>query len=135
MNHPAALFGMTLRATEEAMRASAGGTSPLFGRQEALAMIGGDEDLLLDVVAVAREELPKQLIALRTALAASDAVTARRHAHTMKGTVATLCAAPVRDRAFTIEHAAKEGNLDRAREELDPLAQLVERLLDELHRL
>jgi hypothetical protein len=53
----------------------------------------------------------------------------------MKGTVATLCAAPVRDRAFTIEHAAKEGNLDRAREELDPLAQLVERLLDELHRL
>ncbi len=134
MKQPAALFGMTFRAAEEAARASGGGT-PLFGRQEALAMIGGDEELLLDVVAVAREELPKQLIALRTALAASDAVTARRHAHTMKGTVATLCAAPVRDRAFTIEHAAKEGNLDRAREELDPLAQLVERLLDELHRL
>ncbi len=130
MNHLSALQGMTYRAPEGAV--SSAGTAPLFGRQDALAMIGGDEDLLDEVIAVAREEIPRQLVALRTALAANDAVSARRHAHTIKGTVATLCANQVRDQAFTIEHAAKEGDLTVAATGLEPLERLVDRLLAEL---
>ncbi|MBL8534875.1 MAG: Hpt domain-containing protein [Betaproteobacteria bacterium] len=106
----------------------------LFGREEALDMIGGDEELLHDVVTIALEELSRQLAALRDALAAGDAPTARRHAHTMKGTVATLGAGAVREKALEVEHAARDSDLPSARVGLEALEPLVGRLLEELRR-
>lgn len=105
---------------------------PLFGRDEALNMLGGDEGLLGDVVNIAREELPRQVSALKSALESEDAATARRHAHTLKGTVATLGAVQVKDSAFEAECAARDGNLIAARQTYPVLEDLVRRLVTEL---
>ena len=107
-------------------------SAPLFGREEALNMIGGDEDLLNDVADLARGEIPKQLAELRASLDAGDAPTAHRHAHTLKGTVATLGAERVRDAAFVVEQAARHADLDKARTGTDALEPLVDRLVAEL---
>ncbi|MFO1318204.1 MAG: Hpt domain-containing protein [Burkholderiales bacterium] len=105
---------------------------PLFGRDEALNMLGGDEGLLADVVNIAREELPRQIASFKTALDAEDAPTARRHAHTLKGTVATLGASQVKDSAFEAECAARDGSLASARQIYLTLDELVRRLVSEL---
>ena len=105
---------------------------PLFGRSEALRMIGDDEDLLAEVAALAQVELTRQLGALEAALAASDAASARREAHTIKGTVATLGANAVRDAAMAAEHAARDGDLASAASRAAHLKILCARLIDEL---
>jgi HPt (histidine-containing phosphotransfer) domain-containing protein len=123
-----------LRNASDAIHGTAIGdtSAPLFGREEALNMIGGDESLLNDVTDLARAEIPKQLAALRSSLDAGDAPTAYRHAHTLKGTVATLGAERVRDAAFVVEQAARHTDLDKARTATDALEPLVNRLVTEL---
>jgi HPt (histidine-containing phosphotransfer) domain-containing protein len=105
---------------------------PLFGRVEALRMIGDDEELLGEVAALAQTEIARQLAALKVALAAGDAPGASREAHTIKGTVATLGAQEVRDMAMVAEHAARDGDLDAARATMDHLESLCTRLIAEL---
>lgn len=104
----------------------------LFRHSEALDMLGGDEQLMHEVVVIAMTELVRQRDALREALAASDAVTARRHAHTLKGTVATLAATAVRDQALLVERSCSLGDVDAGRAQFPALAALVSRLLVEL---
>jgi HPt (histidine-containing phosphotransfer) domain-containing protein len=106
--------------------------APLFGRIEALRMIGDDEDLLAEVAALARTEIVRQMEALKAALAAGDASAARREAHTIKGTVATLGAEAVRDVAMAAEHAALEGDLATAQIHATKLEILGTRLVAEL---
>lgn len=105
---------------------------PLFGRIEALRMIGDDEDLLAEVAALAQTELVRQVGALKAALSASDAASARREAHTIKGTVATLGAHAVRDAAMAAEHAARDGDLEGATSHARQLETLCNRLIAEL---
>jgi hypothetical protein len=50
----------------------------LFRHAEALDMLGGDEQLMHEVVVIAMAELVRQRDALREALISSDAPTARR---------------------------------------------------------
>lgn len=105
---------------------------PLFGRIEALRMIGDDEELLAEVAALARTEIVRQLDALKSALAAGDASAARREAHTIKGTVATLGAQAVRDVAMAAEHAARDSDLAGAKDHTIRLEFLTTRLVEEL---
>jgi len=105
---------------------------PLFGRAEALHMIGDDEDLLTEVAALAQTEIARQVAALKAALATADAALARREAHTLKGTVATLGAHAVRDAAMAAEHAAHDGDLASAKSHAAHLETLCARLIDEL---
>lgn len=113
---------------DPALAADAG----LFRHAEALDMLGGDEQLLHEVVVIAMAELVRQRDALRDALAASDALAARRHAHTLKGTVATLAATVVRDQALLVERACSIGDISAGRAQFPALAALVSRLLVEL---
>lgn len=111
---------------------SASPEGPLFGRTEALRMIGDDEELLVEVAALARTEIVRQLGALKAALAAGDAPAARREAHTIKGTVATLGANTVRDVAMAAEHAARDSDLSGAKNHATRLESLTIRLIGEL---
>lgn len=104
----------------------------LFRHAEALDMLGGDEQLLHEVVVIAMAELVRQRDALRDALIAPDAPVARRHAHTLKGTVATLAATAVRDQALLVERACSIGDVNAGRAQFPALAALVSRLLIEL---
>ncbi|MBI1396326.1 MAG: hypothetical protein GC151_10140 [Betaproteobacteria bacterium] len=106
--------------------------APLFGQEEALQMIGDDHDLLREVVAVAHEHIPLQLDELRSTLTTGDISSAHRHAHTLKGTAATLGAHVVRDRALAIELAAKGGDLAVARNAFETLEPVAKGLVEEL---
>ncbi|MBX9632250.1 MAG: PAS domain S-box protein [Burkholderiales bacterium] len=104
----------------------------VFIPETALNAMAGDRELLEEVIDVARVELPRQMEALRSALATSDAVAARRHAHTLKGTADTVGARLAREAANVVERAAADGDLAAARQSVEELHELVSILGGEL---
>jgi two-component system sensor histidine kinase/response regulator len=56
-----------------------------WSRSKTLEGLGGDENLLRDVIEIFREEAPKHLASLRAAIAQLDAGVVEATAHSMKG--------------------------------------------------
>jgi HPt (histidine-containing phosphotransfer) domain-containing protein len=87
-------------------------------------------DTLREVAAVFVEQAPRMLEELRAGIAAGDAATVRRAAHTIKGSAGIFGAAAVARAAATLEAQARAGELDDARR----LEQELERETDRLRR-
>lgn len=79
--------------------------NPLLDMNEAIDNLGGDTDLYREIVGVFLGDAPAQLSAVEMALAAGDFPTARRGAHTLKGTSAAIGATRLRAAAFALESA------------------------------
>jgi HPt (histidine-containing phosphotransfer) domain-containing protein len=75
----------------------------------------GDE-FLVELVDTFLDDAPSQLATLRGAIEQSDAVEARRAAHTLKSNGATFGAASFSERCRLLEDAAKRGDLAEAGE-------------------
>lgn len=80
----------------------------------ALSSMGDDPELFQDVASVLAVEAPRQLARLAAALAAGDAATARREAHTLKGTYGTVRALGAQGLAARLEAALASGRADPA---------------------
>jgi len=94
----------------------------------ALATVQGSEELLREIIEAFLEEAPRQVAAMREALAGSDAALLRRAAHTVKGAVRYFGAQQAFDRAARLETLAHDCELQAA-----PAA--VEKLEEELARI
>ncbi|MCX8086548.1 MAG: ATP-binding protein [Rhodocyclaceae bacterium] len=101
-------------AAEPAAPSAAGSESEIFDAHRLVAQLGGDEALARDIVAVALEDLPANLNALDEALAASDAPTAARRAHTLKSLANQLGAARFAAHCKRFEADLREGKLPDA---------------------
>jgi signal transduction histidine kinase/DNA-binding response OmpR family regulator len=107
-------------------RATAAGP-PAFDAAELDDRFEGSLELVAEVLHIFREETPRRLEAIHTALAAGDAKAVSRNAHSLKGALGTLAANPGREIASALEQATESGSLDSAPE-------LVRRLEDEIER-
>jgi PAS domain S-box-containing protein len=94
---PAVLFAAIEGGTGMADRA------PAVERASLLARMGGDEELLRDVVQLFLTDCPERLAAIRSAIDAGDPARLRGEAHTLKGAAANLSAAGLADAARTLE--------------------------------
>jgi PAS domain S-box-containing protein len=95
---------------------------------EVLPRLGGDEELLREVLIAFSENLPNTRQSLQDTLATADAAGLRLAAHSLKGAAANVGAAEMSALAHQLENAASEANLDTA-------AELVEQALEHLDRL
>ena len=84
--------------------------------------VGGDHAFLAELIDELLDDAPRQLEALREAVAAGDAETARRAAHTLKGNARTFGATALSELALDAESAAASGDLEAAGGLLDPIA-------------
>jgi HPt (histidine-containing phosphotransfer) domain-containing protein len=84
---------------------------PIFDKAGMLARLMDDEDLVRTVAAGFLDDIPKQIAALNGYLAAGDAPSAERQAHTIKGASATVGGEALQAVAFDMEKAAKAGDL------------------------
>jgi len=96
----------------------------------------GDKAMLRDIVEVYLRDLPQREKEMSDALALGDAPTLARAAHTMKGLLLTMAAAPAADVALRLEILARCGNLSEAealvaelRNELSLLSPALRELL------
>jgi PAS domain S-box-containing protein len=83
-------------------------------RQALLARLGGDEDLLGEVVGLLLDESPRLLAEAEAAVAAGDAGRLERTAHRLKGAIRNFGTGAAAEAAERLEALGRSGNLDGA---------------------
>ena len=84
-----------------------------------LETVGGDLEFLAELIEEFFEDSPQQLAAARQALAAGDAGSLRRAAHSLKSNSANFGATALSQTCKKLEDLAKGGTLDGAGELID----------------
>lgn len=90
----------------------------VFNRQQALARLGGLEDLLIEVLLVMQTESPKVHAQIKTAFAQRDAIELNRAAHTLKGSMSIVGANDLVVRLHRVEKLAAASHFNAVADEL-----------------
>lgn len=83
-----------------------------YERATALVHVGGDEEILAQLLDLFLDQAPRRVVQAEAALAGGDTRTLEREAHALKGTAATLGMPRLRDAASTVEQLCAEERLD-----------------------
>jgi HPt (histidine-containing phosphotransfer) domain-containing protein len=103
-----------------------------FNRKGLTERMLGDESLVTLILNAFRADLPHQIQWLEDSLRAGDALTAARHAHTIKGLAANAGGEQLQKLASRLEEAANAGDLASVRNEMENLRLAADRLLSEI---
>ena len=98
----------------------------------ALSRVGGDVDLLKEVVELFLDDYPSTFEKIKGAVTSCDATALEHHAHSLKGSVSTFGANRAFEAAFTLEKQGRSGDLSGAPDGLAQLEQALEALRPEL---
>jgi two-component system, sensor histidine kinase and response regulator len=104
-----------------------------FDSAVALTYVGGDRELLDELLTIFVEDAPIRLEAIRRALAVNgDATELAREAHTLKGSLKVIGAMPAAQLAQDLEEMARSGKRDDAGKTAAKLEREMDRLLQSL---
>jgi two-component system, sensor histidine kinase and response regulator len=95
-------------------------------------LIGGDEQMLHEIVEIARVQCPQLLEEIRVAIDTSDAVNLRRCAHTLKSSAYYFGAHGIMETARQLEQLGRSEHLDEAPAMFESLESEVRRLVKNL---
>jgi HPt (histidine-containing phosphotransfer) domain-containing protein len=101
----------------------------------ALSRVGGDVELLREVVGLFLDDYPQSLDLIRQAVAQGDQSSLERHAHSLKGSVSTFGAQEAFDAAQVLEKQGRTGDLSQSQDGLARLEQALINLRPELEAL
>jgi HPt (histidine-containing phosphotransfer) domain-containing protein len=101
----------------------------------ALSRVGGDMELLREVVGLFLDDYPQSLEMIRDAVARGDQSSLERHAHSLKGSVSTFGAQEAFDAAQALEKQGRTGDLAQAQDGLERLEHALNALRPELEAL
>jgi HPt (histidine-containing phosphotransfer) domain-containing protein len=76
-----------------------------------LESLGGDRELLRDVLGILLEELPRHMAGLRQAIASGNAEAIEQMAHSIKGELSYLSLSEVSRNASDLEASGREANI------------------------
>jgi two-component system, sensor histidine kinase and response regulator len=79
-----------------------------------LARVGGDQELMLEVVHLFLEDCPARLAAIRAAITTRDGEALRNAAHALRGAAGTLSAGALVEAASVLERLGAENRFDPA---------------------
>jgi two-component system, sensor histidine kinase and response regulator len=85
-----------------------------LNRAELLARVGGDEQLMREVMQMSLAELPKRVAAVNRAAGDGDAEQLRTAAHALKGMAGTLSARAVMETASELESFGRDRAMEAA---------------------
>jgi HPt (histidine-containing phosphotransfer) domain-containing protein len=75
-----------------------------------LESLGGDQELLRDVLGILMDELPRHMASLRQAIASGNAEAIEQLAHSIKGELGYLSLSEVSRNASDLEASGREAN-------------------------
>jgi CheY-like chemotaxis protein/HPt (histidine-containing phosphotransfer) domain-containing protein len=133
--HPHELVAAVERAAGEERsnrRATAASNAPnvVFDIDDARARLGGDGQLLREMIAIFRAESPDLMAAIRKSATRGDLAGLRRAAHTLKGSLGTLGAPIAFQAARRLEDVARQNELTS----VAPAMRALDREMTELAR-
>jgi PAS domain S-box-containing protein len=99
-----------------------------FDFSAALNYVGGDRELLDELIGIFVEDAPIRMKALRHAIGSGEATELTREAHTLKGSLKVIGATTAAGLAQGLEALGRDGNMGEA----DKLALALEREMDRL---
>lgn len=99
---------------------------------EALAHIGGDEELLMELATLFLGEYPHVLENLRAAVTNGNAEDIMYHAHALRGAMSNFVTHETENAARRLEQLGREGNLTDAAGALSELETALQRLIPAL---
>jgi HPt (histidine-containing phosphotransfer) domain-containing protein len=106
----------------------------IFDKEALMARLCDDEELANEVLDVFLEDTPHQIESLRAAQRAGDVELIARQGHTIKGASSNISALRLKEIAYDIEQAGKQGELDRVSELLGMLEEQFRELQKHLSR-
>jgi two-component system, sensor histidine kinase and response regulator len=112
----------------------AAGQPSCWNRLRALQFVGGDSELLDEMIGLFLQRHPQLLARVETAVLAGDTELLSEAAHTYKGAVSHFAAPGVQDLALALERAGKGRELDNARELWGQLQKEAARLQEALQQ-
>lgn len=95
----------------------------------------GDEELAMAVFKRFLGDMPRQIEALKGFLESGDTAAAQRQAHTIKGASANVGGERLRNAAFQVETAVRDGDLSRAASLIPEVELHFDRLKEAMHIL
>ena len=104
-------------------------TLPTLDLESTLKRLKGDKEFLHMLLQVFLDDLPKKLGDLEQAFEAANIDTVLRAAHSLKGACATIGAEALRQIAQELETAARNGDLQAARDAYSPLVPMAGELV------
>jgi HPt (histidine-containing phosphotransfer) domain-containing protein len=99
-----------------------------FDFSAALNYVGGDRELLDELLGIFVEDAPIRMKAIRHAIGAAESTELTREAHTLKGALKVIGATTAAGLAQGLEALGRDGNMPEA----DKLAVALEREMDRL---
>ncbi len=103
-----------------------------YSREELLASVDGDEEVVREVIGLYLDSAPGMISAINGALKKEDAAAAADAAHSLKGALMMLRAHPAAAVATEIELASRRSDLRTARVKLPVLDVETKRLASAL---
>jgi HPt (histidine-containing phosphotransfer) domain-containing protein len=106
---------------------------PIWDRPSALDRLGGDEDLLQELLGMLLAQMAEMIPKLAQAIQQGDADSLERTAHSLKGAAASLSAERFRQTANELEmmgHARDLSQAQRALNRLEQEARLLRETLE-----
>ena len=101
---------------------------PPFDEDALLARLGGDIDLVRDIIAIFFKDTPDRLTQIEHAIAQNNAATLEYTAHALKGSVANFGADRAVEAVLELESMGRTGALDKAPEAFEILKQTLTEL-------
>ena len=92
----------------------------------AMDVVGGDRELLGEILEAILEECPQQFASLEKAIAEQDSGTARRAAHTILGNMRAISANEAMDKASVVELLARDSEFDAMPEPVEALREATD---------
>jgi CheY-like chemotaxis protein len=112
----------------------AAGQMSCWDRLRALQFVGGDSELLDEMIGLFLQRQPQLLARVEAAVLAGDAESLSEAAHAYKGAVSHFAASGVQDLALALERAGKSRELDNARDLWSQLQEEAVRLQEALQQ-
>jgi HPt (histidine-containing phosphotransfer) domain-containing protein len=107
--------------------------SPHLDVEEALARLGGDQELLQELYAAFADDAPKKIRDLKTALEDHDFSQVTKRAHAIKGSAAAIGATRTKVLAGLLESAASDEDTKIIKKVMPLLLAEMKTLLDQLN--
>jgi len=124
-----------LRLAAPLIPPDAGGATEPLDRAAALALVGGNENLLAELAGMFLEDCPRWLAEMAESLRGADAKGLHFTAHLLRGTLSWFGPSPAAGPARELEAAARAGDLTAAARAFADLEAALRRLTPALTAL
>jgi two-component system, sensor histidine kinase and response regulator len=112
-----------------------GSQQAVFDRDELWQRIAGDKELAVILANSFEKDGPQLIASLKSAIASSDRDSAKKLAHTLKGTAANLSGQRLSETALQIECSIMQENWNSVSKDLPRLEHQTIELIDQLNKL